>query len=116
MIVYSTYGCSYPYSLLDLASGSHGVHPASWRLLLWQVEHSLANINNGEISFLVLPGPGPEGIALSSRLQVVCKDWASVDGVNLLQRLVSGSANGVATTEEPRLTYPLNNLKTAQLK
>ena len=81
---YSTYSCSYPYSLLDLASGSHGIHPAPWRLLLWQVEHSLTNIDNGEVSFLVLPGPSPEGIALSARLQVVCKDWASVDGVNLL--------------------------------
>ena len=80
----STYGCSYPYSLLDLPSGSHGIHPAPWGLLLWQVEHSLTNINDGEISLLVLPCPCPESVALSTRLQVVCEDWTSVDGVNLL--------------------------------
>jgi hypothetical protein len=31
-----------------------------------------------------LPGPRPEGIALSARFHVVCEDWTSVDGVNLL--------------------------------
>ena len=106
----STYSSSYPYSLLDLPSGSHGVHPATWGLFFRQVEHSLTNINDGEVSLAPLPRPCPEGVALSTRLQVVCKDWTGVDGVYLLQRLVSGSANGVATTKEPRLTYALDNL------
>ena len=80
----STYSRSYPYSLLDLPSGSHGIHPAPWGQFLWQVEHSLTNVNDGEVPLMVLPGPRPEGVALSTRLQVVGEDWTSVDGVNLL--------------------------------
>ena len=120
-----------PDSLLNLASGSHGVDPPSWSTLLWEIVHSLPGIYDTEIPaetttsstkivtnlkivteratspLSVLPSPSPDLIAL---LLVVGKDGASVDGVDLLQRVVLAPGDGVLAAVEPWLTHPQNHL------
>ena len=59
---------------------------------------------------MILTSPSPQCVALATRVKVVGQDWSGIDGVNLLKRLVSGSANSVTATEEPRLTDTLDNL------
>ena len=83
---YSTYNCSYPYSfwILDLPSSSHGIHPTTWGLFLWQVKHSLTSINDGETPLLVFPSPRPESVSPSTGLRVICEDWTSIDRINLV--------------------------------
>lgn len=105
------YCCAYPNSFLHLSSCCHGVDTPPWGMLLGKIEHTLPDINDGEIPVRILPRPSPQCITPAIRRDVICQDRPGIYGVDFLKRVIFGASNGLLPTHEAWFCYSPHQLQ-----